>query len=150
VLACLSRYTHRVAISNSRLIGSDDSGVTFGWKDYCARGKAEGEGWLKTMTLEGRVHPPLPDPRAAERLPPHPPLRPVGERHQGRLHRPRPGAAHRSDPRNGSNARVRDGEPDDVVHPCPCCGGRMIVIETFERGCVPRSRPTAAFRIDSS
>ena len=40
VLAYLSRYTHRVAISNSRLIALDDNGVTFRWKDYRARGKA--------------------------------------------------------------------------------------------------------------
>jgi len=52
VLAYLSRCTHRAAISNSRLIGSDDSGVTFRWKDYRARGKAGGEGWIKTVTLE--------------------------------------------------------------------------------------------------
>src|SRR4029450_11217006 len=37
--------------------------------------------------------------------------------------------------------------------PCPCCGARMIVIETFERGCEPTHRPTpapAAIRIDTS
>ena len=47
VLAYLSRYTHRVAISNSRLIACDDEGVTFRWKDYRARGRAR----HKTMTL---------------------------------------------------------------------------------------------------
>jgi hypothetical protein len=51
VLAYLSRYTHRVAISNSRLIRLDDNGVTFRWKDYGARGKAPGEAWNKPMTL---------------------------------------------------------------------------------------------------
>ncbi len=51
MLAYLSRYRHRVAISNSRMIGSDDSGVTFRWKDCRARGKAGGEGWIKTMAL---------------------------------------------------------------------------------------------------
>jgi hypothetical protein len=39
-----------------------------------------------------------------------------------------------------------DGEP----HACPCCGGRMIIIEAFERGCGPRYRPTVPSRIDSS
>jgi hypothetical protein len=48
VLAYLSRYTHRVAISNSRLISMDDMGVTFRWKDYRAKGKTR----HKTMTLE--------------------------------------------------------------------------------------------------
>jgi hypothetical protein len=48
VLAYLSRYTHRVAISNSRLICLDEHGVTFRWKDY----RAQGHTRLKTMTLE--------------------------------------------------------------------------------------------------
>ena len=48
VLAYLSRYTHRVAISNSRLISMDEAGVTFRWKDY----RAKGETRHKTMTLE--------------------------------------------------------------------------------------------------
>ena len=47
VLAYLSRYTHRVAIANSRLIALDERGVTFSWKDYRAKGKTR----HKTMTL---------------------------------------------------------------------------------------------------
>ena len=47
VLAYLSRYTHRVAISNSRLIALDERGVTFKWKDY----RVEGRDRFKTMTL---------------------------------------------------------------------------------------------------
>ena len=47
VLAYLSRYTHRVAISNSRLICMDERGVSFRWKDYRAKGKTR----HKTMTL---------------------------------------------------------------------------------------------------
>jgi hypothetical protein len=43
-----------------------------------------------------------------------------------------------------------DSEPQSLSQPCPCCGGRMIIIETFERGCAPRHRPTVAIRIDSS
>ena len=48
VLAYLARYTHRVAISNSRLIAMDERGVTFKWKDYRRKGRAR----YKTMTLE--------------------------------------------------------------------------------------------------
>lgn len=48
VLSYLSRYTHRVAISNSRLLRFDDQGVTFNWKDYRAKGNAR----YKTMTLD--------------------------------------------------------------------------------------------------
>jgi hypothetical protein len=47
VLAYLSRYTHRVAISNRLLISADATGVTFTWKDY----RSEGPGRDKTMTL---------------------------------------------------------------------------------------------------
>src|ERR1039457_3796585 len=47
VLAYLSRYTHRVAISNSRLIAHDDRGVPFRWKDYREHGRT----LYKTMTL---------------------------------------------------------------------------------------------------
>ena len=47
VLAYLSRYTHRVAISNRRLVAADDGDVSFRWKDY----RIEGPGRWKTMTL---------------------------------------------------------------------------------------------------
>ena len=47
VLAYLSRYTHRVAISNRRLLALDERGVTFRWKDY----RAEGRTRHKTMSL---------------------------------------------------------------------------------------------------
>jgi hypothetical protein len=47
VLAYLSRYTHRVAISNSRLLALDERGVSFRWKDYRAKGKTR----YKAMTL---------------------------------------------------------------------------------------------------
>jgi hypothetical protein len=52
VLAYLSRYTHRVAISNSRLIALDERGVTFRWKDYRVKDGAKGKTRHKTMTLE--------------------------------------------------------------------------------------------------
>jgi len=51
VLAYLSRYTHRVAISNSRLIAMDERGVTFRWKDYRVKDGAKGKTRRKTMTL---------------------------------------------------------------------------------------------------
>jgi hypothetical protein len=47
VLAYLSRYTHRVAISNQRLVAMDERGITFRWKDYRSKERAR----LKTMTL---------------------------------------------------------------------------------------------------
>jgi hypothetical protein len=51
VLAYLSRYTHRVAISNTRLLGLDERGVTFKWKDYRVKADAKGQTRHKTMTL---------------------------------------------------------------------------------------------------
>jgi hypothetical protein len=51
------------------------------------------------------------------------------------------------------DAIADDSEPKTLAHPCPCCGGRMIVIETFRCGSTPRYRPTApppAIRIDTS
>jgi hypothetical protein len=50
-------------------------------------------------------------------------------------------------------ATAKPEEPQTSEHPCPCCGGRMIIIEIFQRGCSPRYRSTApvpAIRIDTS
>ena len=90
VLAYLSRYTHRVAIANSRLIAFNDAGVTFKWKDYRAKEQQRAK---RDDARRRRVHPPLPHPRAAQRVPPHPPLRPVRQWRPGREHRPRPSVA---------------------------------------------------------
>ena len=49
VLRYLARYTHRVAISNRRLISADDKGVTFTWKDYRRDGA---ERYNRVMTLD--------------------------------------------------------------------------------------------------
>jgi hypothetical protein len=50
-------------------------------------------------------------------------------------------------------AATDDTEPPTRSHSCPCCGGRMIIIETFAQGCQPRSQPsttTVPIRIDTS
>jgi hypothetical protein len=48
--------------------------------------------------------------------------------------------------------RVRAAATDNQTHPCPCCGGRMNIIETFKRGSTPRYQPPppTAIRIDTS
>jgi hypothetical protein len=94
VLAYLSRYTHRVAISNRRLIAADHTGVTFRWKNY----RIEGPGRYQTMTLSTHVHPTLPDARAAEGLPPHPALRTAGQWQPRRQHRAGARTARRATP----------------------------------------------------
>ena len=94
VLGYLARYTHRVAISNRRLVALDDDGqVSFRWKDYRASGRTK----PKVMRLPaGRVHAPLPAARAPGRVPPHPPLRAARQRPPGGDARALPRAAGRA------------------------------------------------------
>jgi len=149
VLAYLSRYTHRVAISNSRLIAFDDHAVAFKWKDY----RIEEPGRYKTMTLDAHEF--------IRRFLMH--VLPSGFhriRHYGlfasgararNIARARELLAASAQP--NQNGGVNDGdeaEPTAPSHPCPCCGGRMIVIETFERGRAPRGFSANEIRIDTS
>ena len=90
VLAYLARYTHRVAIANSRLISLSEGKVSFRWKDY----RQDGKGKVMTPPCR-RVHPPLPHAHPAGRLPSHPPLRPFRQRPPRRQARPLPSAAQR-------------------------------------------------------
>jgi hypothetical protein len=148
VLAYLSRYTHRVAIANSRLIAFDDNGVTFRWKDYRAQGRER----QKVMTLASDEF--------IRRFLIH--VLPSG------FHRIRHYGLFANGGRAETLARVRDllgvqakqddpgdadanaDEPPVPSLPCPCCGGRMIIIEIFERGSTPRTRPSSLIRIDTS
>jgi hypothetical protein len=153
VLAYLSRYTHRVAISNRRLIAFDGRRVTFKVKDY----RVEGPGRYTTMTLDVDefirrflIHV---LPKGFHRI-----------RHYGLF-----AGSNRTEtidtvrkllnlapPAADENVPEEAGETDPaqpLERPCPCCGGRMFIIETFEPGCQPRHRPTAppaAIRIDTS
>jgi hypothetical protein len=133
VLAYLSRYTHRVAISNRRLLAFDEAGVTFRYKDY----RRDGADRQQVMTLAADefirrflLHV---LPRGFHRI-----------RHYGLL----AGTA-----RKASLALARDllavappdddtpEEPLDPRPPCPCCGGRMVIIEAFARWSQPRAPP---------
>jgi hypothetical protein len=156
VLRYLARYTHRVAISNRRLIASDDKGVTFKWKDY----RVEGPARYKLMTLATDEF--------IRRFLMH--VLPAG------FHRIRYYGLLASSKRADNIARAREllappmihidaikaisgnasqqtAEPQAERHPCPSCGGPMIIIERFERGCQPKHQPSpvpAAIRIDTS
>jgi hypothetical protein len=152
VLRYLARYTHRIAISNSRLIALDENGVTFKWKDY----RREGPERYKVMTLTTHEF--------IRRFLTH--VLPSG------FHRIRYYGLLASNTRAANIARARQllalpflpieaikaasadaNQPQTPEHPCPCCGGRMIVIETFQRGRSPQYRPTtpvATIRIDTS
>ncbi|MEA2675873.1 MAG: hypothetical protein QOD26_2184 [Betaproteobacteria bacterium] len=150
VLAYLARYTHRVAIANSRLVALDDAGVTFRWKDYRVKGRDR----LKLMTLaidefirRFLIHV-LPDGFHRIR---HYGLFASGAR-AGNIARVRQllnVTTKSAEPRDGSG--TDDDAPTTTVAPsCSCCGGRMIVIESFERGDAPRHHTTVAVRLDSS
>ena len=156
VLAYLARYTHRVAISNKRLVGIDEKGVTFTYKDY----RIEGPGRYKTMTVAPgefirrfMLHV---LPKGFHRI-----------RHYGLLATSRTKAAtierareliRKAAPiqppakQEPPADQATTAAPDKTEHPCPCCGGRMVIIETFEAGSMPRNRPSAptAVRIDTS
>ena len=152
VLTYLSRYTHRVAISNSRLLSADAGGVTFKYKDY----RIDGPERYKTMTLEAGefirrflLHV---LPKGFHRI-----------RHYGLL-------ANGGVTRAEKLARVRqliataqnvdlppqDAQPaicDVTTHPCPHCGSRMVIIDTFEAPRSyphPRSMPSSTLRINTS
>jgi hypothetical protein len=152
VLAYLARYTHRVAIANSRLLARDQQGVTFRYKDYRADGRAR----QKVMTLATSEF--------IRRFLLH--VLPHGFhriRHYGLLARPSCAdniararellAVTIPQDHNADAGAVDPNEPTTPSHLCPCCGGRMITIEIFERGSTPRHRPTGpitAIRIDTS
>jgi hypothetical protein len=152
VLAYLSRYTHRVAIANSRLIACDRAGVTFRWKNY----RAEGRDRQKVMTLATAefirrflIHV---LPHGFHRIR-HYGLLASGTRADNIARARRLLDVPPAQPEAADNSCAETNEPKPLSHPCPCCGGRMIVIETFQRGASPRTRPTAApavIRIDTS
>ena len=153
VLRYLARYTHRVAISNRRLVSCDDKGVTFKWKDYRLEGS---ERYNKEMTLDTHEF--------IRRFLMH--VLPQG------FHRIRYYGFLTCQTRAKNIARIREfltvplipidaikainakpEEPKVPEHPCPCCGSRMRIIETFLRGQQPNNRPTPVapkIRIDTS
>jgi len=152
VLRYLARYTHRVAISNRRLISCDEKRVTFKWKDYRRKGSER----YQVMTLATsefirrflmHVLPPglhriryyglLASPARATNI----------ERARQLLATPLL-------PIDALSAASADSNPAQTPqYPCPCCGGSMLIIERFERGATPHYRPSASkptIRIDTS
>ena len=148
VLAYLAHYTHRVAISNGRLINTDGKSVTFKVKNYRAEGRAR----YTTMTLDIAefirrflIHV---LPKGFHRI-----------RHYGFLASAAKAASLPS-AREKLNASVPHATASDTATAdadtpsrCPCCGGRMITIETFARGQTPHHQPSptpSLIRIDTS
>jgi hypothetical protein len=144
VLAYLARYTHRVAIANSQLIALDERGVTFRYKGYRRNGQAR----YRTM--------PLAADEFIKRFLLH--VLPKG------FHRIRHYGLLASAGCKANIARARElmaapmpqveppaaqdaADPEvttDHRPPCPCCGGRMIIVEVFARGGAPRGPPAGA------
>jgi Putative transposase len=151
VLRYMARYTHRVAISNSRLVAID-GGVSFKWKDY----RLDAPARIKVMTL-------TPD-EFIRRFLIH--VLPAGFhriRHYGlfaksqrehKLARARQllnVPAPQPEPSGAENIDAADRNV--LPQPCPCCGGRLIVVEVFARGCSPRHYSTnspAVIKLDTS
>jgi hypothetical protein len=137
VLAYLSRYTHRVAISNSRLIRFDDDGVTFRFKDYRRGGTDRQQ--VMTLTADEFIRRFLLHnlPRGFHRI-----------RHYGLLASGtrRNNLAHIRLLLGVASPAVADvvPEPPDLRPPCPCCGGSMVIIEILERRYQPRAPPAFA------
>ncbi|WP_375255917.1 IS91 family transposase [Yoonia sp.] len=137
VLAYLSRYTHRVAISNSRLVNVDAGTVAFRWKDY----RIKSGDRMKVLRLNTGefirrflVHV-LPD--RFHRIRHYGFL--AGSRCKAKVAQIRAllGATRSAEP-----DRPADDPPAPLTlrEPCPDCGGQMRIIETFRRGQIPRTR----------
>ena len=136
VVAYLSRYTHRVALSNRRLVALDDTGVTFRYKDY----RRDGVDRQRTMTLS-------PDefirrfllhvlPKGFHRIRHYGLLASGGRKVNVALARallaaPPPAEAEQPDP------------PPQSRPPCPCCGGRMVIIEIVLGAARARAPPSS-------
>jgi len=142
VLAYLARYTHRVAISNSRLLAFDEAGVTFRYKDYRRVGAARQQ--VMTLATDEFMRRFLLHvlPRGFHRI-----------RHYGllasttrkeSLARARELLAVASKPEPMATAETIEPDLPDHRPPCPCCGGRMSIIETFARWCQPRGPPSSS------
>lgn len=152
VLRYLARYTHRVAISNRRLVAADNDGVSFRWKDY----RIDGPDRWKTMTLAPfefirrfLIHV---LPKGFHRV-----------RHYG-LFAGTKRAVNIATAREllGSPPPLSPPPPEKMAEPdaprrhsspCPCCRSPMLVIKTFGRGQTPKNRPSQPplrIRIDTS
>ncbi|MDR3487710.1 MAG: transposase [Bradyrhizobium sp.] len=150
MLAYFSRYTHRVAISNSRFLNLDGNNVTIRRRDNRARGQVPGASWIKSMTL--------PVEEFIRRFLTHVlssgfhRIRHYGlfasQRHAAnnvRLHEFIPQVEGSEKPRLSIDATtdqpqlIDRSEAPAPVKTCPCCAGRMRLIEIFAPGVTPRS-----------
>ena len=148
VLAYLARYTHRVAIANSRLLKFNDQGVTFKWKDYRSKQRFRHKSMtLKTDEFIRRflIHV---LPSGFHRIRHYGLL--ANARRRDNLKRARELLMEQTDDGDAIENSVIDSpasetneipEPLQPTYICPGCGSPMVIIERFERGQLPRAPP---------
>ena len=140
VLAYLSRYAHRVAIANSRLIALDERGVTFRWKDSRAKGKTRHK--IMTLTADEFIRRFLLHvlPSGFHRIRHYELLANAGRReHLAQVRDLLQVASAHAEPM-GADADV----PDKAIQPtfaCPDCGAAMIIVEILARKQLIRAPP---------
>ena len=146
VLAYLSRYTHRVAIANSRLLKFNDQGVTFKWKDY--RSKQRFRHKAMTLATDEFIRRFLIHvlPSGFHRIRHYGLLANSGRRDN--LKRARELLIDKTDDDDANGKRAIDSaksnetpEPIPATYVCPDCGSPMVIIECFERVQQPRAPP---------
>jgi len=149
VLAYLARYTHRVAISNSRLIALDERGVTFRYKDYRRNRPARyctitlsADEFIRRFLLHVL-------PKGFHRIRHYGLLASAGckaniARAKELMAAPMPQVEPPSVRDTADPHAIPDHRP-----PCPCCGGRMIIVEVFARGAAPRGPPPPCAGIET-
>jgi Putative transposase/Transposase zinc-binding domain len=145
VLAYLARYTHRVAIANSRLMALDERGVTFRYKDYRRNGQAR----YRTMTLGADefirrflLHV---LPKGFHRIRHYGLLASAsGKAHIARAKELIAAPMSKVEPPPATQDTANPDTTTDHRPPCPCCGGRMIIIEVLARSGAPRGPPASA------
>ena len=132
VLAYLGRYTHRVAIANSRIVALDDDTVSFRWKDYRTHGtikvmRVTADDFIRRFlqhTLPDGFHRLrhygfLANARRVEKL--------VICRRLLAACTPEPETPTDPAPINTESGRLKDAPISSAPHACPCCGGRLAI-----------------------
>lgn len=141
VLAYLSRYTHRVAIANSRLVSANANTVAFRWKDYRIKsGDRQKVMRLATDEFIRRflIHV-LPD--GFHRIRHYGLLAGAGRKTNVATIRQLLGPQPSEDPRpDGADNNADAAQTPTLREPCPDCGGPMRIIERFRRGERPTTR----------
>ena len=141
VLAYLSRYTHRVAIANSRLLSMDERGITFSWKNYRIKGAKRYSSM--TLTADEFIRRFLIHilPSGFHRIR-HYGLIANANRKNNLVHARKLLQVDEAEcPVQEETTDKHQSEEQEATYVCPDCGAPMIIIETFARNQQPRAPP---------